>query len=277
MKANSSVVNAVVVAGVLALAGSPLLAQEKPALAQAAAKMPGKISVNGVQIPPARVDLFYKRGLQGRPETADAVTQIKEELINREILSQEAIRVGLDKNPEVAAQIDAARQQVLVQAYLQDLMKRNPIKDETLKAEYDRVKSNLGDKEYKAAHILVEKEEEAKQILGQLKKGADFEKIAKEKSKDTGSKSEGGKLDWSNKSSFVAPFTEAMIKLQKGQITQAPVKTDFGYHVIRLDDVRPLKAPSFDEVKENIRQGQSRQLIAKTMADLRGKAKIEEK
>ena len=255
-------------------------AKDQPRAAKTAAKPGGKITVNGVTIPQARIDMVTKAQAaqsQGQPESPDMQANVREQLINFEVLAQEAIKAGLEKAPETQGQLEMARQQILVRAYQQHYVKTNPVKDETLKAEYDRVKGTMGDKEYKPQHILVEKEDEAKDIIAQLKKGGDFDKLAKEKTLDTGSKEAGGKLDWSNVGSFVKPFSDAMVKLEKGTYTQEPVKTQFGYHVIKLEDVRPLKAPTFDEVKENIRQGAAQQQFVKAVQELRSKAKVEEK
>lgn len=262
-------------------------AAPKPA---ASAKAPQRLSVNGKLIPPGRFEFFVKQraaqSATGKAQgpSADSpefIAAVRDDLINRELLTQEAERMGLDKQPDISVQLDLARQQILAKAALDEYMRKNPVKDETLKTEYDRIKANLGDKEYKVSHILVEKEDEAKDIIGQLKKGADFEKLAKEKSKDNGSKDEGGKLDWANKNMFPAPFSEAMSKLVKGQTTQEPVKNQIGaqtaFHVIKLDDVRPLKPPTFDEVKENLRRGATQQGVVKLVGDLRKAAKIEEK
>lgn len=261
-----------------------------PATAAPSAKAPQRLSVNGKPIPAARFEFFVKqRALQSASgqaqgpsaDSPEFMAAVRDDLINRELLTQEAERAGLDKSPDIAVQLDLARQQILAKAALDDYMKKNPVKDETLKTEYDRIKSGLGDKEYKVSHILVEKEDEAKDIIAQLKKGADFEKLAKEKSKDNGSKGEGGKLDWANKNMFPAPFSEAMAKLAKGQTTQEPVKNQIGaqtgFHIIKLDDVRPLKPPSFDEVKDNLRRGATQQNVVKLVGDLRKNAKIEEK
>jgi peptidyl-prolyl cis-trans isomerase C len=269
----------------------PATPAAKPAAASAAsAKAPQRLTVNGKLIPPARFEFFVKQRSaqaatgQAQGPSADSpefMAAVKDDLINRELLTQEAERIGLDKNAEIAVQLDLARQQILAKAALDDFMKKNPVKEDALKTEYDRIKSGLGDKEYKVSHILVEKEDEAKDIIVQLKKGADFEKIAKEKSKDSGSKGDGGKLDWANKNMFPTPFSEAMGKLAKGQTTQEPVKnqigTQVGFHVIKLDDVRALKPPSFDEVKENMRRGATQQSVVKLVGELRKGAKIEEK
>lgn len=164
---------------------------------------------------------------------------------------------------------------MLIRAYLEDYFNKHPITDQAVKQEYDRVKAQLGDKEYRARHILVETEAEAKSLISQLKGGASFEKLAAEKSKDPGSKENGGDLGWNAPSSYVKPFADALVKLQKGQMTPQPVQTTFGWHVIKLEDVRPLKAPPLEEVKDNIRQQLQQQELMKLVSQLRQKAKIE--
>jgi peptidyl-prolyl cis-trans isomerase C len=273
----------------LALAGSIVVAaaafaqpttdkSKDAAKAPAAASKPVKVTVNGVTIPQSRFDFVAKaQAAQGQAPSPQSEQNIREQLITVELLSQEAAKTGLDKQPETQTQLEMARQNILARAYQQHYIKTAAVKDDVLKAEYERVKAQVGEKEYKPQHILVEKEETAKEIIAQLKKGGDFDKIAKEKSTDTGSKENGGKLEWSNISSFVKPFSDAMVKLNKGEYTAEPVKTQFGYHIIKLEDVRPSKIPPFDDVKENIRQNEVQKQFQKVIADLRAKAKIEEK
>jgi len=158
---------------------------------------------------------------------------------------------------------------------VQDYVKNNPITDDAIKAEYERAKSQAGDKEFKARHILVKDENEAKQIIAQIKKGGSFEKIAAQKSEDPGSKAKGGDLDWAPGGRYVPAFSDALRKLKKGQMTDTPVQTQFGYHIIRLDDERPMKFPTMEEVKPQITQGLQRQAVEKMIADLRSKAKVE--
>lgn len=232
--------------------------------------------VNGVSIPQSRLDLLLKvNAAQGQPDTPDVRNRMRDALITREVISQAAIKKGLDKSTEVTAQLDLQRQEALVNAFVQDYVKKNPINEDALKKEYERQKAQIGDKEYKARHILVKEEAEAKQIIAQLKKGASFEKIAAEKSEDQGSKGQGGNLDWSAPGRYVPPFAEALKKLKKGQLTDPPVQTQFGWHVIRLDDERPFKTPDFDEVKPQLQQNLQRQAIDKVIGDLRAKAKVE--
>ena len=202
---------------------------------------------------------------------------VREELVNREILAQAAQKRGLDKNPDIQAQMDMARQAVLVRALFENEVKSNPVTDADLQKQYEQFKGSMGTNEYKVSHILVDKEEDAKQIIDQLGKGGDFAKLAKERSKDPGSKDNGGDLDWGPSARYVKPFADAVTSQQKGKVSAAPVKTDFGYHVIRVDDVRPLKVPEFTEVKEQFRQRAQQQQIQKMVMDLRQKAKIEER
>jgi peptidyl-prolyl cis-trans isomerase C len=232
--------------------------------------------VNGVAIPQSRADILVKEmSAQGRPDTPEMRDAIKQELINREIVAQEAVKKGLDKRAEVVTQIDLQRQAVLINAYLQDYLKANPVSDDDVKKEYERVKASAGGREYKVRHILVETEDEGKQIIAQLKKGASFEKLAGEKSKDQGSKDRGGDLDWATPARYVPAFGQAITKLKKGQVTDAPVQTQFGWHVIRVDDERPSKFPGFDEVKPQIEQQLRQQTVNKAFTDLRAKAKVE--
>ena len=232
--------------------------------------------VNGVAIPQSRMDLLLLNATaQGQPDTPDLRNRVREELITREMVAQEAARRGLDKRPEVTTQIELQRQGILVNAYLQDYFKKNPISDDAVKNEYERQKAQAPDKEYKARHILVKEEAEAKQIIAQLKKGALFEKIAAEKSEDQGSKGQGGDLNWSAPGRYVPPFAEALKKLKKGQLTDPPVQSQFGWHVIRLDDERAFKVPSLEQVKPQVQQQLQQQTVAKIIGDLRAKAKIE--
>jgi peptidyl-prolyl cis-trans isomerase C len=227
-----------------------------PAFAQNAA------TVNGKPIPAAKVDQMVKQVVaQGRatdsPQLRDA---IKKELIGREVLIQEADKQGIGGRADVKAAIDNARQSIIINAMLADYVKKNPVKDADIKAEYDRYKAQVGDKEYHARHILVGTEDEAKAIIAKLKGGAKFEELAKQ-SKD-GSAANGGDLDWASPANYVPEFSKAMVALQKGAITETPVKTQYGFHVIKLEDVRAAKIPALDEVKQQVaEQLQQRQLV----------------
>lgn len=230
--------------------------------------------VNGKPVPSSRADVMVKQMVaQGQQDTPELRTMIKDELITREILIQEADKLGLGTNSDVKSQIEIARQSILIRALVSDYLKKNPVKDADIKAEYDRFKAQASDKEYHARHILVEKEDEAKAIITKLKAGAKFEDLAKQ-SKDPGSAGNGGDLDWASPAAFVKPFSDAMTSLQKGQLLETPVKTQFGYHVIKLDDVRPAKIPTLDEVKPQIAEGLQQKKLQAFQQELRAKAKI---
>ena len=248
----------------------------KPAAAPAASTA-AIATVNGAPISQARFNFLLQQSQQqGQPDSPEARKNIREKLIIEEIVAQEAIKKGMDKQADVNTQIDLARHTILIRSYLQDYIKNNPIGYDVFKAEYDKIKSQMGDKEYHARHILVEKEAEAKDIIAKLKKGEKFEKLA-EKSKDPGSKTKGGDLGWATPANFVPEFSAAMAKLEKGQYTKEAVKSQFGWHIIKLEDSRATQAPSFDEVKQNLRQRAQQQQIDKMITDLRAKAKVEEK
>jgi len=281
MQSNLKYLAAILVAGTFAATASaqsdePKKAKKAPAAVAASA--PSKVVVNGVTIPQSRFDAMNRElTAQGQADTPERQTAVREELINREVLAQAAARRGLDKDPDIAAQMDMARQAVLVRALFEQEMKKNPITDAQLQQQYENFKASMGTNEYKVRHILVDKEDEAKQIIADLNKGGDFAKLAKEHSKDPGSKDNGGDLDWGPAARYVKPFADAITSMQKGQTTATPVKTDFGYHVIRLDDIRPLQVPPFNEMRQQFQQRAQQQAIQKLVADLRSKAKIEER
>jgi peptidyl-prolyl cis-trans isomerase C len=232
--------------------------------------------VNGVSIPQSRVDMRVKIATsQGQPDTPELRKAVLDDLVSMEVLAQEAKKKGLNKDPEVIQQTELADQSVLVSAFVQDYAKNHQISEDQLKQEYDKLKVNLGNKEYKASHILVDSEDEAIAIIKQLGKKGNFAKIAEAKSKDAGSAAKGGQLDWAVPSNFVPPFANALLSLKKGQYTKEPVKTQYGWHVIKLDDERNLKMPSFEELKPQIQQRLQQQSIQEYVADLRSKAKIE--
>ena len=231
-------------------------------------------TVNGKPIPAAKVDQMVKQvvaqGKQGdSPQLRDA---IKRELINREVLMQEADKQGFGTRPEVKAALDNARQSIIINAMLAEYVKKNPVKDADVKAEYERAKAQVGEKEYHARHILVATEDEAKAIIVKLKKGEKFEELAKQ-SKD-GSAANGGDLDWASPASYVPEFSKAMVALQKGQITETPVKSQFGYHVIKLEDVRPAKVPPFEEVKQQVAESLQQRKLQQYRESLMSKAVV---
>ena len=231
--------------------------------------------VNGKSIPSSRVDVMVKQAAsQGQADSPDLRKLVKDELISREVLVQEADKLGLGNTTEIKNQLDIARQSLVIRALVGYFVKKHPVSDADVKAEYDRFKATAGDKEYRARHILVEKEDDAKAIIAKLKSGAKFEDLAKQ-SKDPGSAANGGDLDWASPASFVKPFSEAMTSLKKGAYTETPVKTQFGYHVIRLDDVRPAKVPPLEEVKPQITESLQQKKLQEYQQELRAKAKIQ--
>ena len=232
--------------------------------------------VNGKAVPKARADALAQQiAKSGRPVTPEIQAQLKDEVIAREIFMQEAQKRGLDATDDFKAQLDLARQTILIRELFADYQKTNPVTDADVKAEYDKFVAANGGKEYRARHILVDKEDEAKAIIASLRRGGKFDDIAKKQSKDPGSGANGGDLDWANAASYVPEFSAAMIKLNKGQVTDLPVKSQFGFHVIRLDDVREAQLPKLEEVKPQIAQQLQQQKLGKFQEDLRAKAKIE--
>lgn len=252
---------------------APKAAEAAPAQAPAAA--PAK-DAGKEMYPQSHFDFLLKERIAtgGAPDSPQLRELIRDELINRELVMREARRKGLDKDPVTKASMELNAQTVLVRAYMQDFVRSNPPSEDQLKKDYEMIKSTLGNKEYRARHILVEKEDEAKEIIGQLQKGEKFDKIAEQRSKDPGSKEKGGDLDWASPVNFAKPFSDAMVGLQKGKFTPTPVQTQFGWHVIMLEDVRDTKAPSYDEVKPNLTQRAQGLLVEKHLADLRAKAAI---
>ncbi|MBH2020277.1 peptidylprolyl isomerase [Polaromonas sp.] len=232
--------------------------------------------VNGKAVPKTRLDALAQQVAKaGRPVTPEMEGQMREEVIAREIFMQEAEKQGIAATDDFKAQMELARQALMIRELFASYQKKNPVTDAELKAEYDKFAATNGGKEYKARHILVEKESEATAIIASLKKGGKFEDIAKKQSKDPGSGAKGGDLDWANPSSYVPEFTEALLKLNKGQTTDTPVKSQFGYHVIRVDDIRTAQLPAFENVKPQIAQQMQQQKLAAFQEELRKKAKVE--
>jgi len=228
------------IAASLAFAALPVLAQNLA-------------TVNGKAVPASRSDAIVKHMVaQGQKDTPQLRAMVKDELIMREILLQEAGKKGLTGSTEVKEQIENARQMIIINALRSEYIKAHPVTDAEVKAEYDRVKKLAGDTDYKVRHILVATEAEAKDIISKLNGGASFEDLAKKLSKDTGSAANGGDLDWGTPGKYVKPFSDAMVKLSKGQITETPVKTEFGYHVIKMEDTRPSKFPPLEEIKPQV-------------------------
>jgi peptidyl-prolyl cis-trans isomerase C len=232
--------------------------------------------VNGKPVPSARVEMLKSQiARTGRPITPDMDQMLKDEVVAREVFMQEAQRRGLDATDDYKSQLELARQTILIRELFADYQKKNPITDADIQAEYDKFAAANGGKEYHARHILVENEADAKAAIAEIKRGKKFEDVAKAKSKDPGSAPNGGDLDWATAASYVPEFSNAMAKLPKGQMTQEPVKTSFGWHIIRVEDIREAKLPKVEEVKPQISQQLQQMRLAKFQEELRAKAKVE--
>ena len=263
----------------VALAGLPV-AQAQDGKAQSKGAAPAKgaaapaaapAAAGKELFPKAYFDFLLKERIsQGQPDTPELRNALREELNTRELLVREAKKKGIDKSADVKNQMDLAAQTILVRAYVSDWVKEHPVSDALLQKEYDQIKSQIGDKEYKVRHILVEKEGDAKDIVAALQKGEKFEKLA-ERSKDPGSKDKGGDLDWNAPGNFVKPFSDAMVATPKGKFTTQPVQTQFGWHVIMVEDVREAKIPPFDEVKPQLQQRMQAQVLDQYFKELRTK------
>ncbi|GAB3431597.1 peptidyl-prolyl cis-trans isomerase [Massilia solisilvae] len=232
--------------------------------------------VNGKAIPSSRVDAIVKQVVaQGQAQdTPQLRDQIKKEVIAREVLMQEAMKEGYDKKPEVKAALDNARQTIVINALAREYITKHPVTDAEVQAEYDKFKAQTGDKEYHVRHILVDSEQAAKDIIAKIKGGAKFEDLAKQ-SKDQGTASNGGDLDWAVPAAFPPEFANGFKNLQKGQVTETPVKTANGFHVIKLDDVRAAKLPSLEEVKPQIQEELAQRKLAAYQAEMVKKAKVQ--
>lgn len=231
--------------------------------------------VNGKPIPSSRVDAVVKQVVaQGQqPDSPQLREMIKKDLIGREVLMQEAENKGFGKDAAVKQQIENARQAIVINALVGDYLKKNPVNDAEIKAEYDKFVAQTGDKEYHVRHILVATEAEAKDIIAKLKGGAKFEELAKV-SKD-GSAANGGDLDWASPASYVKPFSDAMVALKPGQVTQTPVQSQFGFHVIKLEETRPTKLPALEEVKGQVAESLQQKKLAAYRDELMKKAKVQ--
>jgi peptidyl-prolyl cis-trans isomerase C len=231
--------------------------------------------VNGKAVPTSRAEALKQQvARSGRPITPEVEAQIKEEVIAREIFMQEAQKRGLDATEDYKAQIELARQTILIRELFADFQKTAAVTDADVQAEYDKFVAANGGKEYRARHILVETQAQAEAILASLKKGAKFEDIAKKQSKDPGSGANGGDLDWAAPGNYVKEFSDAMVALNKGQVS-APVQSQFGFHIIRLDDVREAQLPKLEDVKPQIAQQLQQQRMATFQQEMRAKAKVE--
>jgi len=244
-------------------------ADPKPATAPVAV-------VNGKEIPAAYGEIMKREMMaQGQPDNAQLQTRIRESLINMELLSRAAIEKGLDKDPMLAAAIDIQRKNTYAKVYLEDYVKTHPISDAEIQAEYDRAKASASSNEYHARHILVKTEEEAKKVLAELGKKAKFADLAKKYSLDPGSAKNGGDLNWADPNAFVKEFSDVLVALKKGETTKTPVKTQFGYHIIKLDDTRPTKIPALAEVKGEVQKQLQQKRVRDAITAARTSAKVE--
>ena len=231
-------------------------------------------TVNGIAIPQSRMEVVLKETGQNGKLDDKAKAQLKEIIITNEVIRQEAFKKGLDKDPAYLNQVEQMKEQLLLRTFINDFIKKHPITESAAKKEYNKIKVNMGGKEYRVRHILVEDEDKAKELISQLKKGAKFDVLAKENSKDSGSAKHGGELGWAVPDNYTLAFAEAIKTMPKGKISDTPVKTEFGWHIIKVEDIRTSKGPAFTEVKEEvIRQIQGEEL-KKYVAELVSNAKI---
>lgn len=234
--------------------------------------------VNGKPVPKSRVDTLLQQAQRaGQPIGPELQQQARDQVVLREIFVQEAEKRGLGATPEYRAQMELARQSILIRDLFDDWRKKNPVTDAEAKAEYDKFKAQAAGTEFRARHILVDKEEDAKALIAQIKGGAKFEDVAKKNSKDTGSAENGGDLDFAKPENYVQEFSAAMVKLKKGEMTEQPVKSQFGWHIIRLEDTREAQFPAFDDVKAQIKQRLEQVKLQAYQEELRTKAKTDYK
>jgi len=234
--------------------------------------------VNGKTVPKARVDALLQQAERGGQQISPEMQgQARDQVVIREIFAQEAQRRGMAASSDFKAQMELARESLLIRELFEDWRKKNVVTDADAQVEYDKFKAQATGTEYRARHILVDKEEEARALMAQLKAGAKFEDLAKANSKDTGSGANGGDLDFAKPENYVPEFGSAMVKLKKGETTETPVKSQFGWHIIRLDDIREASFPAFAEVKDQIKQRIEQVRLQTYQEELRTKAKTDYK
>ena len=243
-----------------------------------AASAQNRAIVNGKAVPKARVETLLTQAQRaGQQVSPEMEGMAKDEVVRREIFAQEAERRGIAGQADYKAQMELARQSILIRELFEDFKRKNPVTDADTKVEYDKFKAQATGLEYRARHNLVEAEDEAKALIAQIKGGAKFEDLAKAKSKDPGSGANGGDLDFAKPDAYVPEFGQAMSKLKKGEMTETPVKTQFGFHIIRLDDTRDAQFPAFDEVKAQIQQRLAQMKLQKFQDDMRKAARTDYK
>lgn len=234
--------------------------------------------VNGKPVPKARVDALLQQATRsGQPMTPELEAQARDQVVLREIFVQEALRRGINNRPDFTAQIELARQSILIRELFEDQRVKNPVTDAMAQAEYDKIRAQSAGTEFRARHILVEKEDEARALITQIKGGASFDELARKHSKDPGSGQNGGELDFAKADAYVPEFGTALAALKVGEMTAAPVKSQFGYHVIKLEETRDAPFPPFDEVKDQVKQRMEQMRMQQFQEDLRTKARTDYK
>lgn len=257
------------------LALTPLAQAQTPAAAPAEAAGKSLAVVNGKEIPALYGELIKREMSQGQPDSPQLDARVRESLINLELLSRAALDKGLDKDARLAAALDIRRKDQLAKAYLEDYIKAHPVTDAEIQSTYDKAKTQAVEPEYKARHILVTTEAEASKVMAELGKKAKFDVLAKKYSKDPGSAKNGGALDWAGRGAYVKEFSDALAGLKKGETTKTPVKSQFGYHIIRVDDIRQPQIPPLDAVRGEIIKQAQQSRVRDAISAARASAKIE--
>jgi peptidyl-prolyl cis-trans isomerase C len=278
LRAQWKMVSAVATIAVLLTACNKGQQAAAPAVSDTPAVPPVAI-VNGTPIPRTDYDAFLKNLLQGKPATdltAEQKNQVLDELITMQLVSTQAVKDGLEKGPDVAANLDVMRMRILSDAESQKFLKSKEPTDAQLHAEYDSAITSMDKTEYHAQHILVPTKEKAEQLIKKIKAGAKFEDVAKAESTDN-SKANGGDLGWFTLTHMVKPFGDAVKTLKKGEMTQEPVQTQFGWHIIKLLDTRDVAPPPFDQVKAQVTKAVIQKELIAYVDDLKKNAKIEKK
>jgi peptidyl-prolyl cis-trans isomerase C len=245
---------------------------------QQQATLPDPVAVvNGVPLSKALYEAYaqQRQGQRGIASTPEARKALTDELVLQELVVQEAKKQNLEKEAQFIQQMEMVKRNLLASAAVRKMLSEHPLSAEAIKKEYDDTKASMAaNKEYKARHILVDSEDKAKELIKQIKNGGDFSELAKTHSSDS-SASKGGELDWFTTDLMVEPFGEAVAKLEKGKFTEEPVKTQFGWHIIILDDVRNAPVPSLEEMQPQITQKLQSRLINEYIDKLRSAAKVE--
>ena len=235
---------------------------------------PAIATVNGQPITQSDFDNFLQLNRIQQPVSEKTRKLVLDQLVNLSLLSQDAIKHRLDQQPDVRFLIKQQRENILANAVVRQYLSENPVSDADVKARYDQELTKTNKYEYRARHILVKSKAEAERIISELKHGANFAALAKKDSIDVQSARVGGELGWFNQTTMVPAFFDAVTKMKKGEISPEPVKTQFGYHVIQLEDVRPFKFPAYDEMKDRIRAVMQQERLKQLLSQLKSKAKI---